>query len=211
MLQYIDSAWGSGGILDFVAPSLANDGAFREWMARYERLSASPAAAMSIARMNSEIDIRHVLPAIRVPTLVMHRTDDKWINVAGGRYFGAHIPGARYIELPGPDHLPWVDNADIGVDHAEEFLTGSVTSVEPDRVLATVMFVDMVDSTEKPQLSATKRGTNCWIDIRRCWGAKPRGREGASSRARAMDCWQRSTGRHARCDVALPCGKRWQR
>ena len=103
VLQYIDNAWGSGGLLDFVAPSLANDGAFREWMARYERLSASPAAAMSIARMNKEIDIRHVLPAIRVPTLVMHRTDDKWINVAGGRYFGAHIPGARYIELPGPD------------------------------------------------------------------------------------------------------------
>jgi pimeloyl-ACP methyl ester carboxylesterase len=161
VMQYIDNAWGSGGILDFVAPSLANDGAFREWMARYERLSASPAAAMSIARMNKEIDIRHVLPAIRVPTLVMHRTDDKWINVAGGRYFGAHIPGARYIELPGTDHLPWVDNADIGVDHVEEFLTGSVTSVEHDRVLATVMFVDMVDSTRK----ASALGDKAWHEL----------------------------------------------
>jgi class 3 adenylate cyclase len=95
------------------------------------------------------------------PTLVMHRTDDKWINVAGGRYFGAHIPGARYIELPGPDHLPWVDNADIGVDHVEEFLTGSVTSVEHDRVLATVMFVDMVDSTRK----ASALGDKAWHEL----------------------------------------------
>ena len=128
VLQYIDNAWGSGGITDFVAPSLAKDEVFREWVARYERLSASPAAAMSLTRMNCEIDIRHVLPAIRVPTLVMHRTDDRWINVAGGRYFGAHIPGARYIEFPGPDHLPWVDNADTVVDHIEEFLTGSITA-----------------------------------------------------------------------------------
>jgi pimeloyl-ACP methyl ester carboxylesterase len=117
VLQYMDNAWGSGGITDFVAPSLADDGAFREWIARYERLSASPAAAMAIARMNRDIDIRHVVPAIRVPTLVMHRTDDRWVNVAGGRYFGMHIPGARYIEFPGADHLPWIGNADDVTSH----------------------------------------------------------------------------------------------
>jgi pimeloyl-ACP methyl ester carboxylesterase len=161
VMQYIDNAWGNGGITDFVAPILAEDKVFREWVARYERLSASPAAAMSLTRMNREIDIRHVLPVIRVPTLVMHRTDDGWINVAGGRYFGSHIPGARYIEFPGADHLPWVDNADTVVDRIEEFLTGSITAVEPDRVLATVLFTDIVGSTEK----AAALGDRRWRDL----------------------------------------------
>ena len=161
VMQYIDNAWGNGGILGFVAPSLAADEAFKEWIARYERLSASPAAAMAIARMNREIDIRQVLPAIRVPTLVTHRTDDNWISVAGGRYIGAHIPGARYIEFPGPDHLPWVGNTDAIVDHIEEFLTGSISAVEPDRVLATVLFTDIVGSTEK----AAALGDQRWRDL----------------------------------------------
>jgi class 3 adenylate cyclase/alpha-beta hydrolase superfamily lysophospholipase len=161
VMGYIDSAWGNGGILDFVAPSLADDGTFREWVARYERLSASPSAAMAISRMGREIDIRHVLPAIHVPTLVMHRTGDKWVNVAGGRFIGAQIPGAQYIELPGPDHLPWVGNSDTGVDNVEEFLTGSISAGEPDRVLATVMFVDMVDSTRR----ASTIGDKAWREL----------------------------------------------
>jgi pimeloyl-ACP methyl ester carboxylesterase len=160
VMQYIGTAWGNGGILGFVAPSLAEDEVFKEWVARYERLGGSPAAAMAIARMNREIDIRHVLPAICVPTLVMHRTDDQWVSVAGGRYFGEHIPGARYIELPGPDHLPWVD-ADPVVDHIEEFLTGSISPVEPDRVLATVLFTDIVGSTEK----AAELGDSRWRNL----------------------------------------------
>jgi hypothetical protein len=161
VMQYIDSSWGNGGSLGFVAPSLGEDEGFKEWVARYERLGASPAAAMAIARMNREIDIREVLPAIRVPTLVMHRTDDNWVSVAGGRYIGEHIPGARYIELPGPDHVPWVGNADTVVDHVEEFLTGSISSVEPDRVLATVLFTDIVGSTEK----AAALGDRRWREL----------------------------------------------
>jgi pimeloyl-ACP methyl ester carboxylesterase len=157
VMQYIDTAWGSGGILGFVAPSLAGDEVFKESVARYERLGGSPAAAMAIARMNREIDIRHVLPAIRVATLVMHRTDDSWVSVTGGRYFGEHIPGARYIELPGPDHIPWVGNADTVVDHVEEFLTGSISPVEADRVLATVLFTDIVGSTEKAAALGDRR------------------------------------------------------
>jgi pimeloyl-ACP methyl ester carboxylesterase len=161
VMQYMDNAWGSGGITPFVAPSLAEDEVFKEWVAGYERLGASPRAAMAIARMNREIDIRHILPAIRVPTLVMHRTDDNWISVAGGRYIGAHIPEARYIELPGPDHVPWVGNTDAVVDHIEEFLTGSVSTVEADRVLATVLFTDIVGSTEK----AAALGDRRWRDL----------------------------------------------
>jgi class 3 adenylate cyclase len=91
----------------------------------------------------------------------MHRTDDQWISVTGGRYFGTHIPGARYIELPGTDHLPWVGNTDTVVDHTEEFLTGSISAVEPDRVLATVLFTDIVGSTEK----AAELGDRRWREL----------------------------------------------
>jgi class 3 adenylate cyclase len=161
VLQYMDNAWGTGGITPFVAPSLAEDEVFKEWIAGYERLGASPRAAMAIARMTREIDIRHILPAIRVPALVMHRTDDNWVSVTGGRYIGSHIPGARYIELPGPDHVPWVGNTDAVVDDVEEFLTGSISTVETDRVLATVLFTDIVGSTEK----AAALGDRRWRDL----------------------------------------------
>jgi class 3 adenylate cyclase len=98
--------------------------------------------------MNYEIDIRHILPAIRVPTLVLHRTGDTRVDVEAGRYLGSHIPGARYVELPGADHVPF-DITDRIADEAEEFLTGSRPQIEPDRVLATVMFTDIVDSTRR--------------------------------------------------------------
>jgi class 3 adenylate cyclase len=162
VMQYMETAWGAGAMATFVAPSLVEDADFVQWVARFERLSASPSAAMAIARTIREVDIRGVLPAIRVPTLVMHRKDDRWIGVAGGRSVGASIPGARYIELPGVDHLPWVSNdADRIIDEIEEFLTGSVSGGEPDRVLATVMFVDMVDSTRK----ASALGDRAWREL----------------------------------------------
>jgi hypothetical protein len=111
--------------------------------------------------MNSEIDIRHVLPAIRVPTLVLHRSGDAFVDVAAGRYLGTHIPGAHYIELQGTDHLPWIGDAGAMLDRIEEFLSGSITEVEPDRVLATVMFVDMVDSTR----TAVALGDKAWREV----------------------------------------------
>jgi class 3 adenylate cyclase len=128
---------------------------------RHERLGASPSAAMTLMRMNSEIDIRHVLPAIRVPTLVLHRSGDAFVDVAAGRYLGTHIPGAHYIELQGTDHLPWIGDAGAMLDRIEEFLSGSITEVEPDRVLATVMFVDMVDSTR----TAVALGDKAWREV----------------------------------------------
>jgi class 3 adenylate cyclase len=161
-LGYIDQAWGSGGAASFVAPSLANDPATQQWLGRFERLGASPADAIALMRMNSQIDISDIVPTIRVPTLVIHRKDDAGINVEGGRYLAEHIPGARYIELPGKDHLPWVgDNAMQIADDIEEFLTGMRGPVTVDRVLATVLFTDIVSSTEK----AAALGDRRWRDL----------------------------------------------
>lgn len=149
-LDYVDQSWGTGGTVLKFAPSRANDQAFKSWWARFERLGASPAAAKKLMRMNSQIDISPILPTIRVPTLVLHRTGDLVANVESGRFLAKHIKGAHYIELPGSDHQWFVgDNAaDIG-DAIEEFLTGSRPPVVVDRVLATVLFTDIVASTEK--------------------------------------------------------------
>jgi class 3 adenylate cyclase len=161
-LGYIDQAWGTGGSAAFFAPSRINDPAFVRWFGRFERLGASPAAAAAYMRMNSQIDISDIVSTIRVPTLVIHRTDDKAINVEGGRFLAKHIPGARYIELPGVDHAPMVgDNADEIADAIQEFLTGARAPVEVDRVLSTVLFTDIVGSTEK----AAALGDRRWRDV----------------------------------------------
>jgi pimeloyl-ACP methyl ester carboxylesterase len=161
-LDYIDQAWGSGGSLPMFAPSRQHDPAFQRWWGRFERLGASPAAAIALMRMNSQIDISGILSTIRVPTLVIHRTDDVTIDVEGGRYLAEHIPGARYVELPGTDHIPFVDqNAMEIADLIGEFLTGSRTPVSADTVLATVLFTDIVGSTEK----AVSLGDRRWRDL----------------------------------------------
>ena len=160
--SYVDQAWGSGGSLPMFAPSRENDPAFQRWWGRFERLGASPAAASALMRMNSQIDISGIVSTIRVPTLVIHRIEDVTINVEGGRYLAEHIPGARYIELPGKDHIPFVgDNAIEIVDAIEEFLTGARAPVPVDRVLATVLFTDIVGSTEK----AAALGDHRWRDL----------------------------------------------
>jgi pimeloyl-ACP methyl ester carboxylesterase len=161
-LGYVDQAWGSGGAVPFFVPSRANDPAFQRWFARFERLGASPAAVTAYMRMNSQIDISNIVPTIRVPTLVVHRTQDVTINVEGGRYLAKHIPGARYLELPGSDHPPMAgDNADEIADAIQEFLTGARAPVEVDRVLATVLFTDIVGSTEKTAALGDRR----WHDV----------------------------------------------
>ena len=103
--SYVEKAWGTGGSIQRFAPSRANDPAFQRWWGRNERLGASPAAVAALMRMNSQIDISGILPAVRVPTLVVHRTGDRAVNVEGGRDMAAHIPGARLFEIPGIDHL----------------------------------------------------------------------------------------------------------
>jgi class 3 adenylate cyclase len=115
---------------------------------------------MAILRMNSEIDARHILPTIRVPTLVLHRVGDARITVGEGCYLATHIPGAKYVELPGSDHsfTGEPEITDRIVNEVEEFLTGSRTAAEPDRVLATVLFIDIVDSTRR----AAALGDRSW-------------------------------------------------
>jgi class 3 adenylate cyclase len=160
--DYVAQAWGTGGSVQRFAPSRASDAAFQRWWGRNERLGASPAAVTALMRMNSQIEISGILPAVRVPTLVIHRTGDKAVSVEGGRDVAASIPGARLFELPGIDHLFYVgENANEIFDAIEEFLTGSRTPVAVDRVLATVLFTDIVRSTEK----AAALGDQRWRDI----------------------------------------------
>jgi class 3 adenylate cyclase/pimeloyl-ACP methyl ester carboxylesterase len=150
-LQEIDNNWGTGiRCLRNFAPSQTGDkDALRAW-ARWERRGASPSAAIALARLNREIDIRHVLPAVRVPTLVIHRTLDTNIPVEAGRYLAENLPNAKMVELSGIDHwAPNISDIDDLVDEIEQFLTGSRAQHEPDRVLATVMFTDIVESTKR--------------------------------------------------------------
>jgi pimeloyl-ACP methyl ester carboxylesterase len=160
-LDYMDRSWGSGASLPKFAPSRSNDPAFQQWWGRFERLGASPSAGIALMRMNSQIDITDILGTIRVPTLVVHRTEDVTIDVEGGRLLAERIPGARYVELPGVDHLPWVgENAAEILDSIEEFLTGSRAVIEADRVLATVLFTDIVNSTQRAEQLGDQRWHN---------------------------------------------------
>ena len=143
--------WGGPVGLEERAPSVAGDPEFRQWWATYLRMGASPGAALALTQMNAEIDVRPILPSIRVPTLVIHRKEDQCLKVDEGRYVAERIPGARYVELPGRDHLPFVGNQDDILDEVEEFLTGVRHTLEPDRVLATVLFMQIVSSKEQEQ------------------------------------------------------------
>jgi class 3 adenylate cyclase len=143
----IEREWGELMDLAHYVPTMAHDEAFNRRLATYMRRAASPGAAVALLRMNTRIDIRAVLPAIRVPTLVLHRVGDLDVSIENGRYFAAHIPGARLVELPGDDHLPWVGDQDRLLDEAEEFLTGVRPAHDTDRMLATVLVTDLVDST----------------------------------------------------------------
>jgi len=154
--------WGREAFaLERFAPSKAGDEWYVDWFARLERLAASPGAAAALARMNAEIDVRHVLPSIRVPTLVLHRRDDRVVVVEEGRYIAERIPDAKYVELDGADHWPWLGDADAVVDEAQEFLTGTREPRTPDRVLATVLFTDIVGSTAK----AVELGDRAWREL----------------------------------------------
>ncbi|HEX5886379.1 MAG TPA: alpha/beta fold hydrolase [Pyrinomonadaceae bacterium] len=135
--------WGGPVGIDERAPSLANDPKFREWWATYLRMGASPGAAVALTQMNAEIDVRNVLPSIRVPSLIMHRTDDQCLKLEEGRFVAERIPGAKFVELPGQDHLPFVGDQDAILDEMEEFLTGVRHRIEPDTVLATVLVAEI--------------------------------------------------------------------
>jgi pimeloyl-ACP methyl ester carboxylesterase len=146
-LESLERNWADRMDLDHLAPS--EDEPFKQRLAAYFRRSASPGAAVALLRMNTQHDIRHVLPSIRVPTLVMQRLDDRDVNVEEGRWIATQIPGAKYVELPGDAHTLWGGDTDAVIDEVEEFLTGVRPVRELDRVLATVLFTDIVGSTQK--------------------------------------------------------------
>jgi class 3 adenylate cyclase len=133
-------------LLQQLGPSIAEDEELVQAHTRAALRAASPAAAAALTRMSAMIDIRHVLPAIRVPTLVLHRADE--VLAEASRYVGERIPGAKIVELPGGDHMPWLGDQDAALDEIEEFLTGVRPHPALDRVLATVLFTDIVGSTE---------------------------------------------------------------
>jgi len=160
-LQRLEQVWGTGSYLDIFAPSVAHDERFRRWFARSQRLSSGPRAAATMHAAYLERDLRGVLPSIRVPTLVLHRTGNRYIRVGHGRYLAEHIPGAKYVELPGEDHLVMVGDTETMLGEIEEFLTGVRPLPESDRVLATVLFTDIVTSTAR----SAQVGDRRWKDL----------------------------------------------
>ena len=181
VLETIEREWGGPMGMEIWAPSMTGDERLRHWWANYLRLAASPGAAMNIMRMNMEIDVRHVLPSVRVPTLILHRTGDRLTFVEQGRYLAERIPGARLAELPGDDHMPFL-NSDQIIDEVEEFLTGTRNVAETDRVLATVLFTDIAGSTEH----AATLGDRRWRDVLAGYYGTAR-RELARFRGREVD------------------------
>lgn len=158
--------WGSPAsirsmLAGWLAPSMANDERFCEWMGKFTRLAASPGAAVALRRMNRSIDVRDILPSIHVPTLVLRRVEDPVSPLEACRYLVDHIPGAKYVELPGRDHMYFVGDADAFVDEIQEFLTGARSAPVPDRILATVLLTDIADSTRR----AAESGDQRWREL----------------------------------------------
>ncbi len=164
-LEDMAERWGteaySDQVLRFGAPSASRDEGVRRWWARYCRMAASPTSAATIERIYSRTDICEILPAIHVPTLVMHPTADRHEDVEGARYIADHVPGARLVEIPGADAYPWSDNADVVLAEVEEFLTGVRPVADPDRVLTTLLFTDIVGSTER----VVTMGDRAWREL----------------------------------------------
>jgi class 3 adenylate cyclase len=160
-IEETEATWGSPEAFRALAPSKENDPDFQRWIGRYLRQSASPKAAAALLRMNTQIDVRDVLPTIGVPTLLLYRTHDADVHVDEGRYVAERIPGSTFVELTGADHLMWTGDADALLDEVEGFLTGVRRGPDPDRVLATVLFTDVVGSTE----TATRVGDRAWRSL----------------------------------------------
>jgi pimeloyl-ACP methyl ester carboxylesterase len=160
-LASVQLAWGTKASAAIAAPSLANDDAFAEWWAKYNRLSATPGAVAGLMQMAFEGDVRAALPLISCPTLVLHRTNDPFVDVQHGRYLAAHIKEARIRELPGNDHLHYVGDTDDYDNEFELFLTGKLQDTVPERVLATILFTDIVGASVR----ASQEGDRRWTEL----------------------------------------------
>ena len=160
-VDMVREEWGGPTGIELFAPSLAEDPAFRNWWTRLLRSGTSPQGAVGLLQLYREIDARAALPGVRVPALVIHRKDDLLVPEPQAAYLAEHIPGARYVLLDGEDHVMVAGDQDAILDEAEEFLTGVRHVPEPDRILATVMFTDIVSSTER----AAQLGDSRWREL----------------------------------------------
>jgi pimeloyl-ACP methyl ester carboxylesterase len=161
ILADTEARWGTDAVAGWVNPSAAEDEAYRRWFAHMQRLAATPRSAREMMAGLRDLDIRDLLPSLQVPTLILHRVEETWVRVEHSRYLAEQIPGAKYAELPGADHWPWMGDGDAVIDELEEFVTGARPVREPDRVLATVLFTDIVDSTRR----AADLGDRRWRDV----------------------------------------------
>jgi pimeloyl-ACP methyl ester carboxylesterase/class 3 adenylate cyclase len=158
----VEANWGvSDREAAILAPSRAADAAFQTWLRRYFRLSASPRAAAALLKMNTEIDVTGVLGTITAPTLLLYRIEDEDVKVEEGRYIASKIPNSRLVELPGRDHFFWAGDSDTMIDEIEQFVTGHRPAASVQRMLSTVLFTDIVDSTRR----AADLGDGAWRDL----------------------------------------------
>ena len=224
--RQLDSDWGSGMFVYQLAPSRADDERFTRWWARLERLAAGPGNAMAYFRMNAQTDVRPILGAITTPTLVLHRRGDTYRDPRIGRYLAERIPGARLVELPGIDHVPYAGDSGPIVREVRAFVTGTQSRDEAttDRVLATVVFIDIVPPIEcwrrwssstssgppnAPSRSATPVGVGCWTSfsigcVTSSWCS-----EATRSTRPVTRCWHASTDRRGRSDMPWRCAIRY--
>jgi class 3 adenylate cyclase len=159
--ELIAPLWGQGATLDIFSPSLADNPQAREFQGRFERQAASPKRVGQLLQMFLDTDVRDALPLIQAPTLVMQRRGDRAVSYLAARWLAEQIEGSRYVELEGEDHFPWVGDSEAPLASIEEFLTGVRPAPAPERVLATVLFTDIVDSTRL----ATELGDRRWREL----------------------------------------------
>jgi pimeloyl-ACP methyl ester carboxylesterase len=159
--ELIAPHWGEGAMIEIVAPSQADNPEARAFFGRLERTSLTPGMLAALVQMFFETDVRDVVPNVHVPTLVLHRRHDRLVDVRNGRWLAEHLPNAKLVELPGEDHMLWYQNPGATLGEIEEFLTGTRRAPEPDRVLATVVFTDIVDSTR----TAAELGDHRWREL----------------------------------------------
>ncbi len=209
-LEEIRREWGGPVGIEVRAPSLVDDPEFRDWWATYLRMGASPGAVVALTRMNTEVDVRHVLPSVRVPTLILHRVGDKCLRVEEGRYVASLIPGARRVELPGNDHLPFVGDQDAILDQIEWFLGGVRASSEHDRVLATILVADMAHpyaaAEDVAQYQTHVRREIAWFRGRSIESASARVMAMFDGPARSIRCASAIRQAGARCGIESQIG-----
>jgi hypothetical protein len=157
----IQCNWGGPVGMEIRVPSRINDLQFKKWWAKFLRMGASPATAAAITRMNIDIDVRDILPLIKVPTLIIHARGDQAIELGHGEYLAENIPNSTFVVVDTSDHLPWVGAATEILEAVEEFVTGIKTHSSTQRVLSTLMFTDIVDSTRIAQSLGDKNGGTC--------------------------------------------------